>query len=328
MTSKFKTINALMAHLRANGIAIAGSYQKRQLINTGYFHGYKGYRFFKESSSRLPFQTYKELLATIRYDSQLKALFYDKIMFIETAIKQVALQTIIEFCRSTSINDMYETAVSSYKNTSTSSAEKKKKQVQKQQLTLQSHIQHCLLNAYNKDNPQISHYYNKKNFTGIPLWALFEILSMGDFGQLLSVLVFDVRDALSKGLGLNTAVDTRRELCYKYIYALKDLRNAVAHNYVVFDARFRTSDASLAMKRCLEFDIRTQYVNFKTIDDYVLLIVYFLKRLKEAKTVMKQFIASFEKITQEYCSAVDASVSGIVIHPNRTAKMKSLKSFI
>ena len=44
-----KSINGLMKHLRDNGIAIKGSTQKRQLINTGYYHGYNittqfGYR--------------------------------------------------------------------------------------------------------------------------------------------------------------------------------------------------------------------------------------------------------------------------------------------
>lgn len=43
----FKTTDGLMRHLRNTGIAIAGSSQKRQLINTGYFHGYKGYRFLR-----------------------------------------------------------------------------------------------------------------------------------------------------------------------------------------------------------------------------------------------------------------------------------------
>ena len=42
----YKTTDGLMRHLRTNGIAISGSTQKQQLINTGYYHGYKGYRFF------------------------------------------------------------------------------------------------------------------------------------------------------------------------------------------------------------------------------------------------------------------------------------------
>lgn len=62
----FKTIDALMRHLRENGIDISGSVQKRQLRNTGYFHGYKGYRFFYTSSNRLPFTSYDEVHANHR----------------------------------------------------------------------------------------------------------------------------------------------------------------------------------------------------------------------------------------------------------------------
>lgn len=53
----YKTTDGLMRHLRDNGIAISGSAQKRLLINTGYFHGYKGYRFFKTASRKIPFTT-------------------------------------------------------------------------------------------------------------------------------------------------------------------------------------------------------------------------------------------------------------------------------
>lgn len=51
----YKTTDALMRHLRNSGITINGSKQKQQLINTGYFHGYKGYRFFQSAQKRLPF---------------------------------------------------------------------------------------------------------------------------------------------------------------------------------------------------------------------------------------------------------------------------------
>ena len=74
----YKTIDALMRLLRNSGIHISGSTQKSQLRNTGYFHGYKGYRFFGTSSNRLPFTSYDELYATIQNDSKLKNLLYGK----------------------------------------------------------------------------------------------------------------------------------------------------------------------------------------------------------------------------------------------------------
>ena len=64
-------------------------------MNTGYFHGYKGYRFFKNAHHSLPFVSYDEVYATIQYDSALKALFYGKMMYIETAVKNIALESIM-----------------------------------------------------------------------------------------------------------------------------------------------------------------------------------------------------------------------------------------
>ena len=99
----YKSTDALMRHLRNNGISISGTSQKQQLINTGYFHGYKGYRFFVSSSNRLPFTSYNEINATIQYDTKLKSLLYGKMMFIETALKNIALNTIMTEINSSSV---------------------------------------------------------------------------------------------------------------------------------------------------------------------------------------------------------------------------------
>ena len=113
----YKTTDGLMRHLRTNGIAISGSTQKQQLINTGYYHGYKGYRFFLFAENRLPFTSYREVYATIQYDSDLKSLFYGKVMFIETAVKNIALQGILENADSENISDILDRVVSSYNRT-------------------------------------------------------------------------------------------------------------------------------------------------------------------------------------------------------------------
>ena len=324
----YKTIDGLMRHLRDNGIIISGSAQKRQLINTGYYHGYKGYRFFQESKNRIPFKSYDEIYATIQYDTKLKSLFYGKMMFIETAVKNVALESILNKAKSESIQDMYDKAVSSYNNSSPECTVEKKKLLQKNKLNLQNSIQHNLASAYRVNNPKITHFYNNKNYSDVPIWALFEIMTMGDFGYLLSCLTFDVRNEISKKLGINCSCDTNRQLVYKYIYTLKDLRNAIAHNAVVFDTRFRSIDPTKAMKRCLEHEIGLPYVNFKTIGDYMILMCYYLKLLNVSKTEIKAFIREFERITEEYKKSVNSDVSKMVIHADLQSRIILLKNFI
>ena len=324
----YKTTDGLMRHLRDNGIAISGSAQKRQLINTGYYHGYKGYRFFKSAGNRLPFTSYQELYATIEYDSALKSLFYGKMMFIETAVKNIALQGILENANSESIQGMLDHVVSNYNNTPSSFSADQKKYAQQCKLNLQRSIQASLASAYSKGNPKITHFYNNPNYSSVPIWALFEIMTMGDLGYLLSCLTFDVREDISKRIGLDLSNDTSRQLLYKYIYALKDLRNAIAHNAVVFDTRFRNIDPTRAMKACLVSEVHLPYVNFKTIGDYVILMCYYLKILHMPKTEIKAFIREFERITDVYRSSVDPALSSIVIHPDLASRMNILKNFI
>ena len=324
----YKTTDGLMRHLRDNGIAISGSSQKRQLRNTGYFHGYKGYRFFKNAQNSLPFVSYDEVYATIQYDSDLKALFYGKMMYIETAVKNIALESILDNAKSESIQSMYDKVVSGYNNAPSNYTTEQRKRMQQNKLNLQNSIQSSLAYAYEKDNPKITHFYNNVGYSGVPIWALFEIMTMGDFGYLLSCLTYSVRDDISKRLGINVSSDTNRQLIYKYIYTLKDLRNAIAHNSVVFDTRFRNIYPSGAMKQCLKIEIGLPYVNFKTIGDYVILMCYYMKLLQVSKTEIKSFIREFEKITEDYREAVNANVASIVIHPDLASGMNLLKNFL
>ena len=324
----YKTTDALMRHLRDNGIAIKDSKQKQQLINTGYYHGYKGYRFFKNSQNRLSFVSYDEVYATIQYDSALKELLYGKIMFIETAVKNIALESILVNANSEFIQDMYDKVVSGYNNAPITATTDQKRKMQQNKLNLQNSIQSSLAYAYKKNNPRITHFYNNVGYSDVPVWALFEIMTMGDLGYLLSCLTYDVRDDISKRLGLNVSCDTDRQLIYKYIYTLKDLRNAIAHNAVVFDTRFRNIDPDSAMKQCLKLEVGLPYVNFKTIGDYIILMCYYMKLLKVSKTEIKAFIRKFEKITDNYRQAVNPNVAATVVHPDLVTRMKILKNFI
>lgn len=324
-----KSVDGLMRHLRTSGINISGSVQKRQLMNAGYFHGYKGYRFFKVSDSRLPFTSFDEVYATIQYDMELKTLFYSKIMFIETAVKNYALECILKIDKSDSISDFFDRAVCGYNNMAANATSDEKKKAQQKKLNLQSMVQRYLAKAYRENNPKITHFYNNMGYSGVPIWALIEIMTMGDFGFLLSCLTFDARAAISTKLKLaNSAVDTNRDLIYNYLYTLKDLRNAVAHNSVVFDTRFRRMNPTPAMRKCLMQEVGLPYINFKTIGDYLILICYYLKLLKVTKTEIRAFLREFEVITEKYRRSVSPQVFGKVVHPDLADRLTKLRNYI
>ena len=325
--TEYKSTNQLMRHLRDNGIDISGKLQKQQLINTGYFHGYKGYRFFGESYNKIPFISYKEINATIQYDTKLKSLLYGKMMFIETAFKNIALNTIMEEIGFSSIYDMYDKVVSSYKNSEELSEDIKKK-LQANKLNLQGSIQNSIAAAYRRDNLKITHFYNTVNYNEVPIWAVFEILTMGDFGHLLSCLTKDMRKKISRKIGINLSCDTNCTLVYKYVYALKDLRNAIAHNSVIFDTRYKKIEPSPAMKLYLKQEYSLPYFNFKTLGDYLFLVCHYLKLLKVPKTEVKSFVRCFERITQEYIDLVNKNVSKLVIHTDFFNRIAILKKSI
>ena len=62
-------------------------------------------------------------------------------MFIETALKNIALNTIMSEIDSSSIYDMYDKAISSYKNAPAGTREDIKKKYQNNKLNLQGSIQ-------------------------------------------------------------------------------------------------------------------------------------------------------------------------------------------
>ena len=157
-----KTINGLMKHLRENNnISIKNSKQKNQLINQGYYHGYKAYRFYKTSNQRLPLKDYEEINQTIIYDSRLKALMYDKIMFIETALKNIALDVIINELHTDNINVLYEKGVTSYKNSPSYFNPDQKNKAQMNLFALQSKIQHDISEHFNEKDPISDYFLNE-----------------------------------------------------------------------------------------------------------------------------------------------------------------------
>lgn len=100
-----KTTDSLMRYLRdQKGIAINGSFQKRKLMNIGYYHGYKGYRYINKATNVIPYTSFDELTAVYEFDSQLKALFYPFVMQIETALKNYVLETVVGTVNSDSLS--------------------------------------------------------------------------------------------------------------------------------------------------------------------------------------------------------------------------------
>lgn len=320
------SINGLMRHLRNNGISINGSTQKRQLRNEGYFHGYKGYRFFRYPEHKINYTSYSEIHSTIEYDSKLKTLLYGKMMSIETALKSVVTECIIDYDDSEEISNMLKLAISSYQNCPPSSTEREKNTLQKQKLNIESIIRKQLQNNYK--HRRINHYYKNSHYEDVPVWALIDVMMLGEFGTLVEGLTMDVRDRISKELDISNHYDQQRHFIYDSIFTLKDLRNSIAHNSIIFDASFKNYSITPCVNNTLRNEIGLVFINFDSLDDYIILMSYMLKKLETPKREIITFINDYLKIVEWYENTVDSQISSAVIRNDCKTRMNQLINYV
>ena len=333
-----KTINSLMKYLRdKKGIHIEGSSQKKRLMNIGYYHGYKGYRYINKPSKQIPYSDFEELLAIYDFDSQLKSLFYPCVMKIETALKSYVLETMVASTHSDSFNDAYTMLLDNYKMFSTTGktfktdkdrekAETKFKHELKKRLDLRNRIYKVQTDAFGNDNKIAGHFLSHD--MNIPLWGIFELLSLGEFGHFVSCLNYNCRVSISKELGITPSDDTNAMLPQRLIYSIKDLRNSIAHNDVIFDTRFRTGNIDKQVSNAILNASGVSNVNFTTITDYLVLIIYIMKLLGETKTEMKRVISGYTDIVEKLRTQIPISVFNQIIYTDNNVKIKALKSFV
>lgn len=333
-----KTTDSLMRYLRnQKGIAIGGSAQKRKLMNIGYYHGYKGYRYINKATNTIPYTNFDELTAVYEFDAQLKALFYPFVMQIETALKNYVLETVVGTVNSDSFIDIYSQLLDNYKMFSPSgksfkgtcdrnqAADKYKREL-KRRLDLRNRIYKVQTDAFGNGNKIAEHYLNKD--INPPIWAIFELLSLGEFGHFVSCLNFACRQAISVKIGIKQSDDSNALMPQRLIYATKDLRNAIAHNDVIFDTRFRTGHIDKQVSNAITNATGVPGLTFETVTDYLVLVVYQLSLLKMSKNDIKRLVSSFVDCTEKLRKAIPISVYNQIIRTDNNAKIAALRIFI
>lgn len=333
-----KTTDSLMRYLRdQKGLEIHGSVQKRKLMNIGYYHGYKGYRYINKATNIIHYTSFDELTAVYDFDAQLKALFYPFVMQIETALKNYALETVVGTVHSDSFIDVYSQLLDNYKMFSISGkpsnpikdhkqAEERYKRELKRRLDLRNRIYKVQTDAFGNDNKIAKHYLNKD--VNLPIWAIFELLSLGEFGHFVSCLNFNCRQAISAKIGIRKSDDTNALMPQRLIYATKDLRNAIAHNDVIFDTRFRTGSIDKQVSHAISNATGVFNLTFETITDYLVLVIYQLSLLRMPKNDMKRLISSFVECCEKLRKTIPINVYNQIIHTDNNTKIFALRQFI
>jgi len=321
---KVKTTNALMKYLREeHNISIDGSIDKKNLKNIGYYHGYKGYRYIKNPKNRIILTSFDEIVSIVDFDARLKSWLYSQIMQIETISKNYVLQILVEEYKTDNFNDVYEYGMTDYRNYKNDNEYKEK---MKHRIKVQNNIYASLSKCYNNGNKIVSHFYSKDRY--VPLWGIFEIITLGVFADLIKSLELNVRLKVAKQMNINKAYDTNALFPEKIMYLIKSLRNSIAHNDVVFDVRFKDNKVANSLCKFLENEVGCKNIDFSTITDYIILISFLLKSYGISKTEINRFVNDFERITEEFRKNISINIYYQVIYTDNKLKLNFLRDYI
>ena len=200
------------------------------------------------------------------------------------------------------------------------------KEKMKQRLNVQSSIYSALSRSYSHNNKIVNHFYSKDKH--VPIWGIFEIITLGTFADLIKSLEHNARLKIDKEMKLNIAFDTDARFPEKIMYLLKALRNSVAHNDVVFDVRFKDGKIDSTLCKYIENEIGCTNVDFSTITDYILIITLLLKKYGISKIELNRFVNEFENIIEDFRTNIPFNIYSQVIHTDTKAKLTELRKYI
>ena len=202
----------------------------------------------------------------------------------------------------------------------------KYKNAYKRRLDTFNRIQNTIVNKYANDNNIVSHYLKKDE--SIPVWAIFEIITLGEFGNLIFTLNLQIRKEISKDIGLNIAFDSNGILVQSMIFMIKELRNAIAHNNVVFDTRFRERNTNKALIKLIENDTKIQKISFNGITDYIILVSYILKKLDKSNNKIYRNINDYLKYVKNLKSCISKQIYDQIIFTSDEQKIQDFINFL
>lgn len=318
-----KTINGLMRHLRNDcGIKINGSFQKQQLISYGYYHGYKGYRFFKNRHNQITYTDFSEVIAVIEYDNNLKSALYSDLMFIETAIKNIVCNESVKGLEYGTFEYVYKERM---KDNTTNT------KLQSKRLRLRNSVYSKLSIRYHdeerKDNQMVRHFYNRGE--DAPLWVVFEILYLSDLASFFECLNQNMREDIMRQLEMfDISIDSNRNLLSSMLYTIKSLRNSVAHNNIIFDTRFKDRNISVVLKKWVEKETDIQNITLYSLIDYIIIVCCLLKRIDFSSSRAKKLVQAYKEQNQLLKEQVDSDIYAQIIQQNVTQKITALEEYL
>lgn len=111
----------------------------------------------------------------------------------------------------------------------------------KRRLDLRNRVYKVQTDAFTNGNRIADHYLKRE--ANLPIWAIFELLSLGEFGHFVSCLNIGCRAKISKKIGIRPSDDS------KMVY-FRGLQKCVRFQGVRFFGFFIPSRANLGNQGC------------------------------------------------------------------------------
>mgnify|MGYP000889796801 CR=1 FL=1 len=320
------TINQLMRHLRNDRkIQINGSKQKNLLIEYGYYHGYKGYRFFYKRNNTIPYKDFSQLISVIEYDQKLKSVLYPIVMYLEMIMKNIVVNDVVVDLPDASFDTVYKVKMKD---------ENSNNSLRLKRLTLRDRIHNTLSKNYatksrgfgNNQNIMVSHFYNRGN--DVPLWAIFEIISLGDFAKFCSCLNKETRKQILKSIGMISSSDTDYQLIPNILYMVKGLRNSIAHNNVIFDIRFKDRGNNKNVVRWISDETGISNIQFLYLTDYLILICVVLNKINCEVDMIIDTVEEYENCINELYKKLPINIYNKIVSTDARTKIHKLIDYL
>ena len=235
-----------------------------------------------------------------------------------------AIESVLMDSRSENLDVIFNKSITNYRSFPRGS-DSYHKQYEKR-MNLKGKINTALLRDYSNKKQTVNHFFDSDR--AIPIWAIFESLTLGEFGTFFSCANSNVKLRTSRILHLPSNLDSDGKLTEYIIYTVKDLRNAIAHNNTIFDTRFQTSRINQRLVSLLQSETGIANLNFKYIDAYIVLIAYVLRKMGETKTSCKQFISSFIVCTDDLRSQISPNICNQILGTHQRPHLIALQNFL
>ena len=316
-----QSINSLMRHIRNNhGITIYGSKHKKYLLRMGYYHGYKGYRFYRSRQNLFNFSNFDEIVAIYNFDTALKDLLFSPLVSCETSIKNYILDELVS-----NSDPIFESIYINKLTDFTLFTNNQRKDMLKKRLKLQKNVHNSIHMNYDK-NKMVTHKINSGS--QIPIWIVFEILSFGKLGDFVNQMHRNYRKNVLDILGIYDPMDTDASHLTNHIFILNELRNAIAHNHIIFDTRFKQRNINQTLINDMILKYRISNIRFNSIVDYFMLIVMYLKGFGYSKTELRRLIRDFEQIVDNLDNEIPKSEFNRILGTNIYHKINSINNYV